>query len=205
MRSPIQPWVLETFNHRPGPKTFLEVGANDGSDTLWMAAIPGVRMHCFEPDTRNTPPELPNVTVHRKAIGAHDGKCQFILSQRHPYEHLTAASSSIRAPKNHLRIHPEVTFGPWVEVECMRLDTFTDENKIDIVDFIWADVQGAEGDLIDGGQETLRRTRWFFTEYSDQELYEGQIDLQEILRRLPKFRLIEQWRDDVLLANTELT
>lgn len=205
MSSPIRPWVEEVFHRRPGRKMFIEAGANDGSDTRWMAAIPGVQMHCFEPDMRNTPPDLPNVTLHRKAIAAHDGTSDFILSQRHPVPRLTAASSSIRAPKNHLQVHPDVTFGPWIEVECIRLDTFTQEQGIDIVDFLWADVQGAEGDLIDGGLKTLSRTRWFFTEYSDEELYDCQINLAEILRRLPGFKLIAKWRDDVLLANTRLT
>ena len=41
------------------------------------------------------------------------------------------------------------------------------------IDLIWADVQGAEADLIEGGTEALRRTRYFYTEYNNQELIRG--------------------------------
>ncbi|MEN9248224.1 MAG: hypothetical protein Q6L50_08560 [Gloeomargarita sp. GMQP_bins_120] len=37
-------------------------------------------------------------------------------------------------------------------------------------DFIWADVQGAEVDLIQGGLQALANTRYFYTEYANTEL-----------------------------------
>jgi hypothetical protein len=53
-----------------------------------------------------------------------------------------------------------------------------EENDISFIDFIWADVQGAEEDLILGGLDTLRkRTKYLFTEYNNSEMYEGQINL----------------------------
>jgi hypothetical protein len=58
--------------------------------------------------------------------------------------------------------------------------------------------------MIRGGQRTLSRTRYLYTEYSDDELYEGQIGLRKILEMLPDFRVVELWQDDVLLQNTRL-
>jgi len=40
----------------------------------------------------------------------------------------------------------------------MRLDTFATQNKISRVDFLWADVQGAEKDLLLGGVEIFAKT-----------------------------------------------
>jgi hypothetical protein len=73
------------------------------------------------------------------------------------------------------------------------------------VDFNWADIQGAEGEMVRGGHDLLRRTRYLFTEYSDEELYEGQATLDELLALLPDYRVVELWPDDVLLENRAFT
>jgi len=41
-------------------------------------------------------------------------------------------------------------------------------------------MQGAEGDLIAGGQETVANTHYLYTEYSDDEWYEGQPTLAQL-------------------------
>jgi hypothetical protein len=97
-----------------------------------------------------------------------------------------------------------VTFGEAIDVELVALDTFYQEHKLDVVDFIWADIQGAEGEMIRGGRRMLEHTRYLYIEYSDDELYDKQPSLKEILEMLPDFRVIELWPDDVLLENRKL-
>jgi FkbM family methyltransferase len=199
---PIRDWVERTFG-RGGRKTFLELGAHCGSDTAWMSRISGVSLHAFEPDPRNHPPSLPNVTVHRAAIGETDGRAPFLLSKS-GWGCEWTYSSSLRRPKYHLQRYP-VTFGDTVEVETVALDTFTRQAGLAAIDFIWADVQGAEGDMVRGGLETLRRTRYLYTAYSDDESYEGQATLRDLLALLPDFRVIELWPEEVLLENRAIT
>lgn len=105
--------------------------------------------------------------------------------------------------KNHL-LHYPVSFGPAIEVECVTLDSYARERQLGTIDFIWADIQGSEGDMIQVGRELLRRTRHLYTEYSDAEVYEGQVTLSEILTLLPDYRVLELWPGDVLLENTSL-
>ena len=62
-------------------------------------------------------------------------------------------------------------------------------------------MQGAEGDLIKGGRETLANTRYFYTEYNNRELYEGQLGLRELLSLLPDFDVVQRYPHDVLLRN----
>ena len=69
---------------------------------------------------------------------------------------------------------------------------------------MWMDVQGAERDVIRGASATLEKTRYVFTEYSDDELYEGQAGLSEILELLPQFRVVRCFSEDVLLQNIRL-
>jgi 2-O-methyltransferase len=197
----IREWVQQRFRF-PGPKMFLELGAHQGTDTVWMAAIPDVTVHAFEPDPRNHQAPRPNVTLHRAAIAERDGHGSLILSQQGWGQEWTH-SSSIKRPKNHLQRYP-VSFGEAVEVELVALDTFFRQHGLDVIDFIWADIQGAEGEMLRGGRQTLAHTRYLYTEYSDDELYENQATLREILELLPGFRVLELWPDDVLLENREL-
>ena len=69
------------------------------------------------------------------------------------------------------------------------------------IDFIWADVQGAEGDMIRGGQRALAKTRFLYTEYCNRELYEGQLSLRQMLGLLPEFEVVRRFPNDVLLEN----
>ncbi|HKO99536.1 MAG TPA: FkbM family methyltransferase [Pyrinomonadaceae bacterium] len=197
----IRDWVRNQFSNA-APKVFLELGAQQGTDTAWMADIPGVTLHAFEPDPRNQPAASDNVLLHRFAIADRDGAGSLILSTTGWGQEWTH-SSSIKQPKNHLLRYP-VEFGNAVTVDLVTLDSFTERMGMDQIDFIWADIQGAEGEMIRGGSRTLARTRFLYTEYSDDELYEGQIGLSEILEMLPDYRVVELWPDDVLLENTRV-
>lgn len=194
----IASWVQRTFGGNE-KKTFLELGAHRGTDTVWMAALPNVTLHSFEPDPRNQAPRLPNVVFNRAAISDRDGRCSFLLS-REGWGREWTYSSSIKQPKNHLARYP-VSFGETVEVEAVTLDSYCRRFDLSRIDFIWADIQGAEGEMVRGGRETLRRTRYLYTEYSDDEMYQGQATLAELLAMLPGFRVVELWEDDVLLEN----
>jgi hypothetical protein len=100
--------------------------------------------------------------------------------------------------------YPTVTFDEEpIEVATVTLDTYT-RPLPGLIDFIWADVQGAEHLLIAGGRETLARTRHFFTEYSDVELYQGQRSLEALLALLPGWEITSRWEDDALLTNRRL-
>ncbi len=42
------------------------------------------------------------------------------------------------------------------------------------IDFIYCDIQGAEKQMIAGANESLKKTRYLYTEYSNSEDYENQ-------------------------------
>jgi FkbM family methyltransferase len=197
----IRDWVESKFQDA-GPKLFLELGAHRGADTSWLAELPDVTLHAFEPDPRNVPPSRANVTFHRAAVCDRDGRGPLILS-REGWGREWTYSSSLHRPKNHLQRFP-VTFGDAVEVELVALDTFWRRHRLGLVDFVWADVQGAESDVVRGGLAALHNTRYLYTEFSNDELYEGQATLAEILALLPEFRVLELWPEDVLLENRRL-
>jgi len=191
---------------KPAPM-ILEIGANDGTDTLRLLdCFPDGSIHCFEPDPRaaarwhNTVHD-PRARLHEIAIGAADGTATFhqsggTYSSIEDWDY----SGSLRAPKAHLEAYPDVTFDTRIDVPVRALDSWCAEHRIGDIDFIWADVQGAERDLIAGGQLALARTTYFYTEFDNREMYEGQWRLGQIHRHLPHHDIAQKWRKDVLFA-----
>ncbi len=110
-------------------------------------------------------------------------------------------SGSIRQPHSHLQVWPWVKFEQQIEVPIMTLDTWAELYEITEVDFIWADVQGAESDLIDGAARLLRATRYLYTEYSNDQWYEDQINLPGLVQKLPDFEIVRRYPMDVLFEN----
>lgn len=203
---------LARLLRRPDP-IILEIGAHDGSTTnRFLRLFEKATVYAFEPDPRASEKYRANVTNPRAslfelAIADQDGTATFHMSGGRPAgweggDRGWDGSGSIHPPTGHLEVHPSISFDRQIEVSVKRLDSWAAEEGIGEVDFIWADVQGAERELIAGGLETLRRTRYFYTEYSNRELYEGQITLGGILSLLPDFQVVTRFIEDVLLRNT---
>ncbi|QJX01312.1 hypothetical protein FTUN_8956 [Frigoriglobus tundricola] len=119
----IRDWVERALG-TPAPKTVLELGTHRGTDTEWLARLPNVTVHAFEPDPRNHPAPAPNVTVRRAASADRDGTGPLFPSRHGPGGQEWTYSSSIKRPRNHLTRHA-VSFGAPVAVELVALDTFT--------------------------------------------------------------------------------
>lgn len=187
----------------------LEIGANCGQTTIdFVQNFPEATIHCFEPDPRAIQKfkrlvNHPNVFLHEIAIGNSNGSIKFHQSaggeaiDPDGWDH----SGSIRMPKAHLEMFPWVRFDKIIEVPIMRLDDWIKKYNFDCIDFIWADVQGAEEDMINGAIETLRKTRFLYTEYYDNECYDGQITLENMYKLLNQFLIICRYENDVLLEN----
>jgi 2-O-methyltransferase len=193
--------------------TILDIGCNDGQHTLWfLDMFKNARVFSFEPDPRAIERYKAKVNDKRAqlfefAISDSNGTVEFHSSGgQHPQDdwqlkHGWDQSGSIKKPKRHLDEHPWCKFDNTIQVPTKKLDSWLEEAQIELFDFIWVDVQGAEENLIRGGQESLRRTRYLYTEYSDDELYEGQINLKNIMKILPDFEVVTRYRKDVLLKN----
>jgi len=198
----------------------LELGAHDGSQTLELSAhFPNAKIFAFEPDPRaarkfKTHVTEPRIQLFEMAIGPADGEAEFHVSSGFPpnaspevmiqYPQGWDQSGSLRRPKTHQTIWPWCKFESKIMVPVRRLDTWAREHGVEHVDFIWADLQGAEGDLVAGGQATLAKTRYLYAEYSNEEWYEGQPTLQQLMDMLPNFAILHRFTIEVLLKNTAL-
>jgi len=186
----------------------LEIGSNDGRDSQeFLNEFKNIKLYCFEPDPRQIKRfkdriEDSRCKLYKIAISNKEGIIDFYLSESIDPNTTAEDSSSIKKPKKHLRRFPWIKFQKKIQVKTMPLDSWAKKKKINKIDFIWADVQGAEKELIEGGLKTLNeKTRYFYTEFYNEELYEGQINLKDILKKLPNFRILNIYGDNVLLEN----
>jgi FkbM family methyltransferase len=201
----------------------VEIGANNGDDTRRLLdAFPNAPVYAFEPDPRAIEKFHLNVRDARArllpcAIGAQEGQAVFHMSGGAPDISSPEAqawlaanpggwdkSGSLHAPKSHLDIWPGINFDQKATVAVTTLDKFFHQENLHTIDLIWADTQGAESDMIAGGAHALSRTRYLYTEYCNEEWYEGQINLDQLLALLPGFKVIERFSTDVLLENQAL-
>jgi len=192
----------------------VEVGANCGQTTVeLLKAMPGATIFAFEPEPRAIAKfrdaiASPNVHLYECAIGAVNGTISF--HQSSGAEHLEGyrkgwdQSGSIRRPHSHLKVWPWVKFEKQITVPIMTLDDWSKQNQITHADFIWADVQGAESDLVEGAARFLKSSRYFYTEYSNDEWYEGQITLADLWKKLPDFDLVSRYAMDALFKNKRI-
>lgn len=191
----------------------VEIGAakcEDSSRIIQQLVAKGpYEYYAFEPDPRNIETikrSKVNELLHLipTAVGDADKRSTFHQSggtnPSFGYEH--TLSGSLKKPVEHLAAHPWCKFEKQTEVRVMKLDTFFTAFSLPYINFIWCDVQGAEDLVLAGGMNALAHTRFFYTEYYNNEMYEGQIPAEEIRNRLgTSWRIVEQWPGDILFEN----
>lgn len=203
---------IKTIN----PKILLEIGAHFGTETqTFRNLLPESEIIAFEPDPRNIKILKERgidkiCKLEEFAISNKNGNLEFYLSSG-DCSHWSgdpllntkdwSASSSLKKPKVHLDFHKWIEFKEKIEVPAIRLDDY-EPIKDKIIDFIWMDVQGAEDMVFNGAVETLKRTKYLYTEYNNQEMYEGQLNLEQTIKILgSNWEIVHIYADDILLKN----
>lgn len=212
--------IKELISYECNPVIF-EIGANNGSDSAdFCRVMPNCELHCFEPDPRAAAKwrkYVPQSIVHPDATGyATLTEAAICDKVGEVLLHLSAGkvpggendtyewdkSSSIKTPTGHLHVHPWCRFDTDAWVTAISLDMYCHSNEIKNIDFVWADVQGAELEMIAGGKETFAdRVHYLYTEYESNPLYEGQPNRQQIIQALKTYAVIEDFNGNVLLEN----
>lgn len=176
----------------------LEIGSADGTDTLKL--MKKGKVYAFEPDPRNIEiMKKIDVPLFEGVVSDIDGEIEFNLSRNERDPDALSLSGSIMKPKKHLEIWDWISFKEKIKVKSITLDTFCKD--IPNIDLIWCDAQGAEEKIIKGAIETLKKTKYFLTEYSNDEQYEGQPDLNKLIELLPDFEIIIDMGTDVLFKH----
>ncbi len=188
----------------------FELGAHCGEDTQRLAGHlrQPYQFFAWEPDPRSlgalreAVAALPQVTVVAAAAGAEDGTAAFHLSSRRDGGAFTDASSLLPPTPAMQAAAPWLAFDEQVTVPVRTLDAFCAEQQVSRIDFVWADVQGAERYVVAGARRMLARTSFLFVEQSGETLYTGQWTFDEMMSVLGgEWQVLKRFPNDVLLYN----
>lgn len=201
-------------------RTIVEMGAHYGEDSQrFLDAFPQCRLFCFECSPvcievfkrRITDPRC---VLLERAICDLDGSHEFHPSSGTPPTGFPdpeckswTYSGSLNEPTGHLS-QKWCKFdedGPII-VPTIRFDSWYRQTPaVNIIDFVWCDIQGAEHQMIIGGKAALAHTRYLYTEFADEEQYATQKPLAELVRMMPDFELLAIYGgDNALLRNRNL-
>jgi FkbM family methyltransferase len=198
--------------------TVVEIGCHHGYDTDTMLSIcPHSKIYAFEPDPRNLKVlkerglyEREGLEIIEACVSNKDGWETFYLSGGIPEGWEDArecrtgewtASNSIKKPTQHISAHPWCKFEKEIKVKSIKLQTFCEEREINRIDFVWMDVQGAEDLVFEGAGSILNNIKYIYTEYCNTELYEKQLNLEQIKSKLKDFQVEKIFPNDVLFKN----
>lgn len=157
----------------------IEAGACDGQDSLIMANMfPNGHLYSFEPIPalyQKANQKLKNKTnakLYNMALSDKNGEQQMHVAFEFGNN---CGSSSLLKPKLHLEYYKRITFDESITVPTIRLDDFTEKEKLQQVDFLWLDMQGYESVVLMDSPQTLKKTTFIHTETQNTETYENVI------------------------------
>jgi 2-O-methyltransferase len=189
----------------------VDLGAYHGEDAEWMlyaVAEKNPRGLMVEADRTNyqilTDRVYPgHVTLLHAAVSDHTGFCDFWAC----YTVEGSGSGSIREPTGHREKDGiQYDFRKTDEqIPCYSLDDLFERERLRHIDILWVDLQGAERDMIAGGQQALKHTAFLWIEAEECELYAGQALRQELLAMLPNWTVLHVFEQNILLRNDLVT
>lgn len=166
----------------------LEAGTAHGFDTVEFAkTYPHGVIYGIEPitamydHTYMLTKSFNNVKLFKKALSDKNGSTEMYVSY---YYGSPTGSSSILEPKDHVHLHPEITFNNKEIVETITLDDFVEEQNISHIDFMWLDLQGYEPIVLNKSIKTLKKSRYLHCEVTMIEYYKDNIKYPEFKKFL---------------------
>lgn len=185
--SPLKKDLLKLFK-KNDKIIILDIGGCEGEESIRYSRIfPLSSIYIFEPLPENQKLVAENVIKYKTenielipmAVSDKEGVSQFYVSSGHP-ENLSKdldwdfgnKSSSLLSPE--INPHKWLNYNDIINVETITLHSFLANKKINIVDFIHMDVQGAELKVLIGAGDFIKKTKAIWLEVADIELYKNQ-------------------------------
>lgn len=130
----------------------FDLGANFGMFSAF-ASSKGCEVHAFEPTIKTIDKYLlktsrinSNIIVNDIAVSNEDGTQEFTIDEK------DCRCNGISKTKTNLLEHEESK----ILIPTTTIDTYVDKNNLKTVDFIKADIEGAERLMLEGAKRTLK-------------------------------------------------
>lgn len=168
------------------PSNVFEIGANYAQDAEYLRKRFGLKesnIYIFEPHSAiiKAVRELYSFNSYDIAISNHNGRAVFHAIDIENNEYKNSGISSL---KKGLTTNSRNFVD--IEVDVVRMDTFIRENKIESVDLLKLDVEGANYEVLEGFGDELSRVKAIQVEGEYRQYWEGQKlywDIEQLLRQ----------------------
>ena len=107
------------------------------------------------------------------ALSDHIGNQTFYLSSHPDKPEKPFQAGSLLAPQERL-LHSPVTYKRTIMVPAITLDAWAYENKVNNIDFLWLDVQGAELAIMQASPNFMAKIKVLWVEVNFIQAYAGQ-------------------------------
>jgi FkbM family methyltransferase len=170
-------------------RTILDIGAMDGWEGTNMAKVfPDARIYAFEASRQNCERCTKTYMVQPYAVRSRIGLSNIALSDTTGWlqfwavdeEKAQQAKGKVNWGMGSMLKLTDPDMWPWehnaqiaVDVMGYRIDDWCKEAKIETVDAIWMDVQGAELKVLQGAGERIKDVQVIMTEAGVEAYYEG--------------------------------
>jgi FkbM family methyltransferase len=169
----------------PADPVILEGGAYQGAHGVALAQLwPTGQLHAFEPvpslfeKAKKALEPFKNAHVYEMALSDEVGTATLHLSEGKGAA--DDASSSLFAPKETVKEFPHIAFKKELTVPTITIDQWAKDNKVDHVDLLYLDIQGAELSAMKGAPEIMKTVKVILTEVCFRELYDAAPGYEEI-------------------------
>lgn len=195
----------------------LDIGSWHLKQSIELAKIfTHANIYVFEPNPpsydlcvrkhNSLPFQMKNrIEIFKKAASDNEGVAKFYALDQTKTKSKNLGMSSL----NKLKDGYDGSFAGdhWVqkeiEVECIRMDRWMEQNRVEKIDVLWMDVQGAEGLVLKGFGDKIKDIKIIFTEAGVVPYYEShwlKEELDEILQEhfvcLDSKTLLTSWASD---------
>jgi FkbM family methyltransferase len=204
LKSQASPSAIDLLKrYKVEANSVLHIGAHYGEEADEYAAF-GINRGVFiEGDPLVFPKLIENLERFENFFGIRamlsnaTSKAEFFRASNE------GASSSILRPARHIQERPDILFEQPAFIATVPLDSL----NLGVFELIVIDVQGAELNVINGGQKTIAKAKAIWVEVNSGEMYEGDSSPIEIIVALadnfiPIFmNMNENYWGDALLIN----
>jgi FkbM family methyltransferase len=190
----------------------FDIGACEGEDSVrYKLLFKNAVVYAFEPLPRNI--ELMKKTFaqfgldgqirfYQLALSDENGETNFFVSSGTPPNRKESddweygnKSSSLYPPSELMSDKASwLKFNEVIPVKTLRLDNFLANERLDRVDFLHIDVQGAEMLVLSGAGSGLKKAKAVWLEVENVELYKGQAlkkDIEQFMKEHGFIKLMD--------------
>lgn len=198
--SPLKKDLLKLFN-KNDKLTILDIGGCEGEESIRYSRIfPFSTIYTFEPlpenqklvDENIIKYKVRNIELVPLAVSDEEGFSQFYVSSGHPenqpkdldWDFGNKSSSLLTPERNNINLW--LNFNCRIDVQTITLKAFLFQKKINEVDFIHMDVQGAELKVLMGAEDAVKNIKAIWLEVADVELYKNQplrVDIENYMKK----------------------